>query len=87
MGEKNQRTQKDSGEISSGDLRRGGPCGAIGVDISATRDEGYVTGVHGAGKSSAGDLFASSLFGKSKPLPQIAGALSTLSVKKYGLSL
>ena len=60
MGEQNQRTQKDSGEISSGDLRRGGLCGAIGVDISATRDKGYVTGVSGDRKSSAGNCFVSS---------------------------
>ena len=59
MGEQNQRTQKDSGEISSGDLRRGGPCGAIGVDISATRDKGYGTGVSGDRKSSTGNNFVS----------------------------
>ena len=47
-------------EISSGELRYSGLCDTTGVDIFATRDERYGTGVRGIGKSSAGDLFASS---------------------------
>ena len=34
------------------------------MGISATRDKGYGTGVHGAAKSSVGNLFASSFLWK-----------------------
>ena len=57
MGERHFCTQQNGGEIYSGELRCGGPCDPIGVDLSATRDKGYGTGVRGVGKISAGNLF------------------------------
>ena len=41
----------------------------IGVNIFETRDERYGTGICGAGKSSAGNLFASSSIWKMKNPP------------------
>ena len=87
MVERHSRTQKNGRQISSGELRRGGPCGPIGVNISTTRDKGYRTGVHGSGKSSKGKLLHRLFFGKLKTLPPIVGALSTFLLKKPGLVL
>ena len=58
MGEQYSRTHKNGGEISSGELLCGRPCGPTRVNISAMRDKGYRTGVRGAGKSFVRNLFA-----------------------------
>ena len=54
-------TQKNGREISSGELRHGGLCGPIGVDLSATRDKGYGTGFHGDVRVLRGDCLVFSL--------------------------
>ena len=76
------RTQNNGGEISLGKLCCGGPGGTIVVDLSATRDKGYRTGVRRAGKVLWENLLPCLFFGKSKTLPPIVGALSKLPVKK-----
>ena len=53
-----------------------GPCGPIGVDNSATRDEGYGIGVHRAGKGLQ-ETFASYFLWK------IENPLSSCSISKY----
>ena len=87
MGEKYLYSHQNGGEIFSVKLRRGDLCNPIGVDLFEIRDTIYGTRVCGIGKKSTGKLFASSSLGKSKTLPPIVGILSTLPVKKYGLSL
>ena len=87
MGEIHLRTQKKVGEIYSRELFCGGPCGPIGADISATRDEGYGTVVCRAGNFSAVKKIPCLFFGKSKTLPPIVGALSMFLVNKSGLGL
>ena len=69
MGEIHLRTQKNVGEIYSRELFCGGPCGPIGADISATRDEGYGTVVCRAGNFSAVKLFALYFIWKIEKLP------------------
>ena len=61
--------------------------GPIRVDLPATRDKGYLTGVHGAGKSSVGKILPRVFPGKSNTLPPIVGALSMFPLKKAGLGL
>ena len=51
-------------EISSRKLRRGSPCGPIGVDRFVTHYERCGTGTRGAGKISAGNIFALSFLWK-----------------------
>ena len=67
MGEKHLCGHQTSEEISSGNLRRGGPCNPIGVDFFEMHDKRYGTGAHGIGKSSVGNLFASSFLENRKP--------------------
>ena len=87
MGEMHLRSQQNGGEISSGELRRGGPCGPTRVDIFITHDKIFGTGLRGDGESSAGKLFSCIFFGKSKTLPPFIGALSMLPVNKSVLGL
>ena len=69
MGEKDSRGHRNGGIISSVKLFRGFQCDKMGVDIFATCDERYGTGVRGIGRSSAGKVFASSFLWKSKNTP------------------
>ena len=66
MGEQHSRTQKNSREISSEELRCGVLCGPIGVDLSPTREEGYRKGIHGDGKFLQETFLPHSFFGKPK---------------------
>ena len=50
MGERNLFGHQDGGGASSGKLRHGDSCDPIGVDLFATRDERYRTGVRGLEK-------------------------------------
>ena len=59
-------------------------CGPIRVDLPETRDKGYGTGVHGAGKSSVGK-FLPPVSLKERKFPPIVGDLSTYPLKKAGL--
>ena len=69
MRDQHSRTQENGGEISSEKLRRGGLYGPIIVDIFATRDEVYGTGVHGDIINSAVNFLPRLFFGKSKNSP------------------
>ena len=55
--------------------------------ISATRDEGYGTGIQGARKSSVRNIFALSYPWKLKSFPPILEARNILLVKKSELGL
>ena len=48
--------KKKGREISSGKVRRGSTCGPILVEIFATHEKIYKTGVRGAGKFSAENI-------------------------------
>ena len=74
-------------EIYLGKLCRGGTRNPTGVDISTTRHNKYGGHIFGCGEDDSGNIFASYLFLKTKYLPPIVGALSTILVKKYGLGL
>ena len=58
---------------------RGGP---IGVDISATRNKGYMTGVHGAGNFFAKKNLPCVFFKKSPPLPSKRRISKYVAVKE-----
>ena len=60
MGEKHLCVHQNGGEISSGNLCRGGLCDPIEVGIFEMREERYETSVFRSGESSVGNLFASS---------------------------
>ena len=61
--------------------------GTIRVDLPATRDKGYFTGVQGVGRSSVGKILPRVFLERKKNFPPIVGALSTFPLKKAGLGL
>ena len=79
--------QQNSREIYPENLRCGGTCNPIGVDISTTNFYKYGGHVCSSGEDDLGKLFASSVIHKEKPLSPIVGDLITMPVKKIGLGL
>ena len=59
MGERHLCSHKNGGYIYSEELLRSGPYDPIRVGISVTCEKVYGAVVNGAGKSSAGNIFAS----------------------------
>ena len=87
MGEENWKNQKNRGEISPGELRRGGMRYPTRVEISAARHLGHGGCVRGSGEYASGFFLLRLLFGNKKPLSLIVGSLSTMPAKKSGLGL
>ena len=65
-GEDHWHDQQKNREISSGELRRGGACNPIRVDISTTRNLGHGGCIFGSGEDDMGNLFVLSFFGQKK---------------------
>ena len=87
MAEKYLYDHQNGGEILPGELRRGGLCNPIGIDIFETRDKRHGTGVRGSGENSLGNFLPRLFFRKYKSIPYIMGTLSMMPVNKYGLGL
>ena len=87
MGERHDFSQKNGREISSGELRRGGPCGPIIVDIFQRVKKDMWQAFLGMEKVLRETFLPRIFFGKSKTLTPFIGALSTFPVKKYRLDL
>ena len=87
MGEEHCHDQQNSGEISPGELHRGGTRYPIRLDIYATRHLGHGVCVRGIVEGAPGKLFTCLLFGTTKTLSPIVGALSKIPVKIYVLVL
>ena len=90
----NDRTEKNylcdhqnSRKISLGELRRGGLCDLIIMDIFAMSDIRHGIRVRGGGEVPSEKKTASSFIWKSKYLPPIVVTLSTMTFKKAVLVL
>ena len=66
MGEEHSQYQRNHGEISPGNVRRGGTLDPIGVDILTTHHKEYGRRIHRSGGYSLGRLFSSPFLRKFK---------------------
>ena len=66
--------------MSPEELRRGGTCNPIKVDISTTLHLGHGRRVHGSGGNDLETFLPRLFFGKTKTLSPIVGTLSTMKL-------